>query len=90
MIYSEVAAAEHRDLSIQLKACCKKCPMPNGQRVCRKAKTHCCFYNRTIAKYVLARYPVFALLEIPVDSFVRGLRAHDYSGELRQVIKVKI
>lgn len=86
-----IAGADyHENLTIRLKECCKECPFTSNNRPCKKAKTNCCFYNLTIAEFVVTTYSEKALEKIPVESFVRGLHAHQYTGELRQTKVVQV
>lgn len=79
-----VAESHHESLTKSLKACCKDCPFTSSNRACSKAKTNCCFYNLTIAEFVLASYSEKVLEKIPVEQFVRGIKAHHFTGELKQ------
>lgn len=90
MNQSIAGADYHENLTIRLKECCKECPFPSNNRACRKAKTNCCFYNMTIAEFVVTTYSEKVLEKIPVESFVRGLRAHRYTGEIRQTTEIQI
>ena len=90
MNQSSAGEAYHENLTIRLKECCKECPFTTSDRPCKKAKTNCCFYNITIAEYVVTTYSEKVLEQIPAESFVRGLRAHRYSVELRQTTEIQI
>lgn len=90
MNQSSAGEAYHENLTIRLKECCKECPFTTSNRPCKKAKTNCCFYNITIAEYVITTYSEKVLEKIPVESFVRGLRAHRYTGEIRQTTEIQI
>ena len=85
-----LGAGYHENLTIRLKQCCKECPFTSTNRPCSKAKTNCCFYNMTIAEFVVTTYSERVLVNIPVESFVRGLHAHQYTGEIRQTKVVQI
>lgn len=84
MSHSEQGAIYHENLKLKLKACCDECPFKSTNRACKKSKIDCSFYNLTIAEFVNTTYPSMALTRIPVESFVRGIRAHGYTGEVRQ------
>ena len=90
MNYSSLGEADHEGLTIRLKECCKECPFTTSNRPCKKAKTNCCFYNMTIAEHVVTTYSEKVLEKIPVESFVRGLRAHRYTGEIRQITEIQV
>lgn len=90
MNYSEPAAAYHENLKIRLKECCDECPCPKTNRLCKKSKTDCTFYNLTIAEFVVTTYPDNALRQIPVESFVRGIKANGYTGEIKQTKVVRV
>lgn len=53
MNQSSAGEAYHENLTIRLKECCKECPFTTSNRPCKKSKTNCCFYNMTIAEYVV-------------------------------------
>lgn len=85
MNHGEAGAAYHENLKLRLKECCNECVFKPTNRPCKKSKTDCCFYNITIAEFVLTTYPESALRQIPVESYVRGIRAHSYTGEIKQI-----
>lgn len=90
MNHSQQGAIYHENLKAKLKACCEECPFKASNKACKKSKVDCCFYNLTIAEFVNTTYPTNALNQIPVESFIRGLHAHGYSGEVRQTSVIRI
>lgn len=82
----------HRRMYNELDALCRGCVIKDSQSVpCKRCKTDCIFYNMKIAQFVLEEYsPKVIKNELPIESIIRGIEAHGYSGELRQTKVVTI
>lgn len=82
----------HARMYNELKALCRDCVIKDSRNCCcTKHKTDCISYNMKIAQYVLEEYSKNVIKsELPLESILRGIEAHGYSGELKQTRVITI
>lgn len=92
MTVAQGAQEYHSVMRNRLKCLCSECQFKNEprNRLCKKDKTDCMFYNLVIAETALSQYPASALKDIPINVFVRSMRVLGYSGVLEKTTTVKI
>lgn len=83
--------ATNKKLQNKITKQCKNCEVKKEMGRCPYAnRLECTDCNIIIAETVLSNYSSYDLLHIPINSIIKGIQAHKYTGELRQTKVVTI
>ncbi len=81
----------NKKIQTQLTKLCRQCTLKVEMGKCPYANRYeCTFCNLEVARIVLKDYSEYDLSSIPVSSYIRGLQAHKFSGELQKTRVVQI
>lgn len=77
--------ATNKKLQSKLSRLCKNCDLKKDMGYCPFSnKYECTDCNLVVAEMVLENYSNLDLLNIPINAIIKGVQAHNYSGQLRQ------
>lgn len=70
----------------KLDKCCKKCNLREIHHGCPlDEKMQCTTYMTVVVQEYLRKADDEALQKVPLELWIKGLQAHDVTGELRQI-----